>query len=198
MKVEIGIDEWSPAMKKLAQNAAPAKRGAIMFAVGHELGKAIRLGIEAEKTYDGLPMLSPAKETKYNGRFSKDYNYYYPPGFRHLTPKEARVYKATGRVGTRKLGIGHGFVHGQKQEVTKIRRRIPITPSSKQLRRTGATIKSIDLISAGPDRAQVGPTTGHGNAIISYHNPTRRPFGISKEFADWANKYTASELVKGV
>jgi hypothetical protein len=76
--------------------------------------------------------------------------------------------------------------------------RIPVDCSSKQLQDTGGLLRGIGIISVNADKAIVGGRTGHARAILSYHNPTRKPAGISKEFAKEAQKKAMQLLTKGV
>lgn len=198
MKITVGKDEWSPALKKLAAKASPMARVRILTKIGMEQAAVLKRGIEAELSYDGAPMKSPSKKPRADGKFAESYKWRYREGFRHLDRGEAELFAATGRVGTRSMKIGRGFVRGELREAPKIRRRIPVTAGSKQLNDTGATKKSIDLLSVDCNRVTVGPNTGHGNLILSVHNPTRRPFGISDQFAKWAGETAAEDLTKGV
>lgn len=199
MKVKIGKDEWTPALKKLAKNARPSARAATLKILAWRLNREIRKTYSKEKTFDGKAMKSPASDTRLGGRFAATYLFRYPPtSFRHLSKAETRVFKATGRVGTRGLSGGRGFVGGKLKKAVKIRRRIPVTGASRQLQFSGATLKSLDILSAGPDTATVGPKNEHGNKILSYHNPTRRVMGISKKFATWAGETALERLTKGV
>jgi hypothetical protein len=185
-------------MKKLAKNASPPARVRILTKIGFEQAHVIQDGIHHERQYDGERMKSPSKTPRPDGKFSVNYRYRYRKGFRHLSAGESEVFKATGSVGSRQLSTGKGFVAGELKPAVKIRRRIPVTAISRQLNDTGATKKSIDLLSVDCNRATVGPKTGHGNRIISYHNPTRRPFGISDRFAEWAGQLVMDDLTKGV
>lgn len=190
MRLRVGKDELTPAAKKLLGNISPAKRARILRGIAFELKEVLKLGLSKERTYDGYPMKSPSKRPRPDGKFAESYKWRYRPGFRHLTRGEA---------GTKRgLAAGKGFVGGGLQKTIKVRRRIPVTQSSKQLSDTGATKKSIDVLSADCNTSTVGAKTGHGNLILSVHNPTRRPFGISKKFADWAVKEAAKEILKGV
>ena len=179
MRMSMGKDEWTPAIQKLAANASPERRKAILSTLASRLSNENKRSIAAEKQYDGAPMKSPAKETKFGGRFAKSYNWRYRPGyiFAPTTTKQRVTMKGERR---------------------KVRRRVPVTEDSKQLQDTGGTIKSIDILSASASRATVGPKTGHGQKILSVHSETRRPFGISDAFADKARKYAFDELMKGV
>ncbi len=194
MRVKIGRDEWSPAFTRAAENASPGNRKKILAYIADDLKWTVRGNIQAERTYEGDPMKSPASVTKYGGRFSINYNWRYLKSVRHLTTEERNQYKATGRVGG---GGGRQIIQGAGG-APKVRGRVPVTEASKQLQHTGATIKSIDILSVNPNKAIVGPTTGHGRAILSIHNPTRRPAGISKEFAERSADYAFRELMKGV
>lgn len=198
MKLRVGKDEWTPAFKKLAKNASPGARTRILTKIGLEQVNVIRVGIERELQYDGRPMKSPSKTPRPDGKFALSYKWRYPPGYRQLTSGEGEQLKATGRVGGRSLGAGKSFAGGELHEVIKIRRRIRVTATSRQLNYTGGTKKSIDLLSADCNRSTVGPKTGHGNKVISYHNPTRRPFGISDKFAEWAQETVMDDLTKGL
>ena len=179
MRMSMGKDDWTPAIQALARNASPATKKAILSTLASRLSNANKRNIADEKQYDGAPMKSQAKETKFGGRFAKDYNWRYRPGFM-LAPSSTkqRVSETTGR--------------------RKVHRRVAVTEASKQLQDTGATIKSIDILSVSKDRATVGPKTGHGELILSVHEKTRRPFGISDAFANDARKYAFDELMKGV
>ena len=191
MKARIGEDSITPAFKKLLANASEAVKLQIMKELGFDLANEQKRNIEAEKQYDGKPMKSPAKQTKFGGRFSKDYNWRYREGFRHMTGEEKKQFGATGKVGG-----GRGLKETKRG--TKVRRRIPVTAASKQLKDTGATIKSIDILSVTCNRAAIGPKTGHGRKVLSAHEKTRKPFGISKEWADKARKFAFDRLLKGV
>jgi len=193
----VGKDEWTPALKALAKNATPGARVRILTKIGLEQVRRIKNGIGNELQYDGLPMRSPSKRPRGDGKFAESYKWRYRPGYRHLDSEEAKVLAASGgtKVGRRRLSWGQSFSHGKLNLVIKIRRRIPVGPSARQLNDTGGTKKSIDILSVDCNRVTVGPNTGHGNLIISVHNPKRRPFGISKEMADWAQKTAADDLL---
>ncbi len=190
MRMGFGKDEITPTFERLYRNSSEVSRYRILSHVSNDLRNVTKRNIEAERQFDGKPMKSPANETKFGGRFAKSYKWRYRSGFRHLDAGEKKRFAATGKVGGRQL---RGTERG-----TKIRRRIPVTPSSKQLQDTGATIKSIDILSVNCNRGAVGPKTGHGKKILSYHEKTRRPFGISDKFAEKAQKYAFGELLKGV
>ena len=199
MKLKLGKDEWTPALKKALKNGGAASREATLKILAWQLKRELQNTYRKELTYDGKPMRSPATRTRLGGRFAASYLFRYPPkSFRHLSKAEKRTFKATGKVGTRGLTAGSGFVGGELKKVAKIRRRIPVTAASRQLQYTGATLKSLDILSAGPDTTRVGPKTSHGNKILSFHNPTRRVIGISKKYAGWAAKTALKRLTKGV
>jgi len=193
MRLRQGIDEITPALEQLYRNSSPAARLQVMKELGNDLRNTQKRSIADEKQYDGKPMRSPAKETKYGGRFAKDYNWRYRAGFRHLDKGERQRYEETGSVGGRQLAG-----RGKSRKTIKIRRRLPVTPASKQLQDTGGTIKSIDILSVNPDMARVGPKTAHGKKILSVHEKHRKPLGISKKWAEWAQKYAFNRLLKGV
>ena len=190
MRMGFGKDEITPTLELLYRNSSEVSRFEILSHISNDLRNQSKKNISQEKQYDGKPMKSPAKETKYGGRFAKDYNWRYRKGFRHLGAEEKKRFKATGKVGGRQL---KGTERG-----TKIRRRIPVTAQSKQLQDTGATIKSIDILSINCNRGAVGPKTGHGKKILSFHEEARRPFGISDAFAEEAQSYAFKQLLKGV
>lgn len=179
MRMSMGKDDWTPALQKLIANSSPERKKAVLSQLASQLSNTNKRNVADEKQYDGAPMKSPAKETKFGGRFAKDYNWRYRPGYM-LSPgtTNQRVSEKAGR--------------------RKVRRRIAVTEKSKQLQDTGATIKSIDILSVSSERATVGPKTGHGELILSVHGETRKPFGISDAFADKARKFAFDELMKGV
>lgn len=187
MRARQGKDDITPMFKKLLSNASEASKLQIMKELGEDLVNEIKKGIEAERQFDGKPMKSPAKQTKFGGRFAKSYKYRYREGFRGMTSQEKKQFTATGKVGG-----------GRGTRGSKVRRRIPVTPQSKQLQDTGATIKSIDIISVTCNRAAVEPKTGHGRKVLGVHEKTRRPFGIGKKWADKARKFAFGRLLKGV
>ena len=193
MRLRQGIDEITPALDQLYRNSSPAARLPVMKELGLDLANTNKRNIEKELQYDGKPMRSPAKETKYGGRFAKKYNWRYRAGFRHLDKGERQRYEETGSVGGRQLAG-----RGKSGMTIKIRRRLPVTPASKQLQDTGGTIKSIDILSANPDRTRVGPKTAHGKKILAVHERHRKPLGISKKWATWAQSYAFKRLLKGV
>jgi hypothetical protein len=183
VRLSEGRDEISPALKKLVANASDAQKKAILGVLANRLSNANKRSIAAEKQYDGAPMKSPAKERKFEDRFAKSYNWRYRPGYM-MSPA-----RTNQRIQSRQT---------LKGERRMVRRRVPVTETSKQLQDTGATIKSIDILSVDAHRARVGPKTGHGELILSVHEKTRRPFGISDGFAHEAREYAFEELMKGV
>lgn len=193
MEIKIKSDTITPALKKLYKNSGPVARRQALSRIGNGLANRIREQMSKEQQYDGKPMKSPARKTKFGGRFSKDYNYRYRDGFRHLTSSERAEYRASGKVGG-----GAGRKTESRAKGVKVRRRIPVTPESKQLQDSGRTIGSIQLLTADANRVRVGPTNDHGNFIISVHNATRKPFGISKKAADEAAEIAIKSLMKGV
>jgi len=193
MKLTQGIDEITPAFDRLYRNSSPAARLQVMKELGNDLRNTQKRSIADEKQFDGKPMKSPAKKTKYGGRFAEDYNWRYRAGFRHLNKEERQRYGETGAVGSRQLAG-----RGKAGKTIKIRRRLPVTPASKQLQDTGGTIKSIDIKSVSPDKVQVGPKTAHGKKILAVHEKDRKPLGISKKWATWAQKFAFNRLLKGV
>jgi len=194
MKARIGKDEWTGTFRTLIANSSPRMKTRILTEVADDLKWTIRKNIQDEKTYEGDPMKSPAKKTKFGGRFAESYKWRYLESVRNLDSREKRELKATGRVGG---GAGRRLITGASG-ATKVQGRVAVTEASKQLSFTGATIKSIDILSVSSNKAIVGPTTGHGRAILSIHNPTRRPAGISKEFAEKTAKKVFNRLMKGV
>ena len=198
MTLRVGKDELTPAVNKLLRNVSPAKRAVILRTIAFELKEVLKVGLGRELTYDGEAMRSPSKKPRADGKFAESYKWRYRPGFRHLTGGEASLLGATGAVGRRGLAPGKSFAGGELKGAVKIRRRIPVDSSSKQLDDTGGTKKSIDVLSADCNTSTVGSKTGHGNLILSVHNPTRRPVGISDKFADWAVKRAAKDALEGV
>jgi len=198
MRLRQGIDEITPAFDRLYRNSSPAAKLQIMKELGNNLRNTQKRNIANELQYDGRPMKSPAKETKYDGRFAESYKWRYRVGFRQLTSEEKRHYEMTGRVGGARGYHTKGRRLKQMKRGVKVRRRIPVTPASKQLQDTGGTIKSIDILSADPNKTCVGPKTAHGKKILAVHEKTRKPFGISKKWATWAQGYAFNRLLKGV
>ena len=194
VKMKIGKDEWTGTFKALAANSTPAMKTRILTEVADDMKWTTRKNIQNELQYDGAPMKSPAKVTKFGDRFSIDYNWRYLKTIRHMDSKEKKQFKTTGRVGG---GAGRKIIKGETG-ADKVQGRVAVTAASKQLNFTGATIKSIDIISVSSNKAIVGPTTGHGRTILSIHNPTRRPAGISKAFAEKIAKMVLTRLTKGV
>jgi hypothetical protein len=183
MRLTEGRDDITPTLAQLVANASPERKKAVLSILGSRLSNANKRSIAAEKQYDGAPMRSPAKQTKFGGRFSKKYNWRYRPGYMSAPSNTNQ------RIESRDSGRGARRM---------VRRRVPVTEASKQLQDTGATIKSIDILSVSASRASVGPKTGHGQLILSVHEKTRRPFGISDTFAREAQEYAFEELMKGV
>lgn len=192
MKMEWGRDEITPALERLIANASCEKRHRILATGGSRLANRIKAGMAAEKNYDGAPMRSPSKNPRPDGKFAASYKWRYREGY-VLAEKgtKQRIAATTFRI-RRQKGAATAKLHGL------VRRRVPVTAASKQLQDTGATIKSIDILSADCNRARVGPKTGHGQRIVGYHNETRRPLGISDKFADEFARYVFEELTKGV
>ena len=201
MNVRIAKDEITPALARILQNTSPARRMEILGHLAFSCVNQQKKSIAAELQYDGAPMKSPAKETKFGGRFAKSYNWRYREGYRLMTDEE-RVDAYNARV----LGKNYQKIHrstfidkkGYAQFKERIRRRVPVTAASKQLQDTGATIKSIDILSINAQVARVGPKTGHGQLILSVHDSTRHPLGMSEEWKQRARETAMSEIMKGV
>ena len=201
IKMEIAFDDITPALTQLIRNASCEQRHRVLATLGSRLSNEIKRTMADEKSYDGKPMRSPSKNPRPDGKFAASYKWRYRPGWRLLSEEEevdiynARVLrKKHQEILTEHRKLKSGKIKTRK----RVRRRIPVDETSKQLQDTGATIKSIDILSADCNRATVGPKTGHGQKIIGYHNDTRRPLGISDSFADRAAKYVFDELMKGV
>jgi hypothetical protein len=192
IKMEIAFDDISPALTQLIRNASCEQRHRVLATLGSRLSNEIKRTMADEKSYDGKPMRSPSKTPRPDGKFAESYKWRYREGY-VLAKKDTRqqITGTTYRV-RQKKGVATAKLYGL------VRRRVPVTATSKQLQDTGATIKSVDILSADCNRATVGPKTGHGQKIIGYHNDTRRPLGISDSFADRAAKYVFDELMKGV
>lgn len=189
MKAHIGKDEASPALLKLLGNTSPQRRTEILGRIAFACATQQKKSIAAELQYDGQPMKSPAKETKFGGRFAKRYNWRYREGSRQLRRSETTAQRVHAGISGGKKG---------PREVLTVRRRVAVTPASKQLQDTGATIKSIDILSVNAQVARVGPKTGHGQLILSVHDSTRHPLGMSNEFKEKARKTAMEEIWKGV
>lgn len=179
--IRIGRDEFTPALRRLERNASGFRRRHILSVIANDLVNEIRDNIENERQYDGKPMKSPAAETKCNGRFAASYKWRYLKSYRYAKRGESRRQTVAAGPGGR-----------------KVRGRVPVTCSSKQLYHTGGFIKGIGTISVNADKAIVGGTTGHSRAILSYHGHTRRPAGISREFAQNSAEKAMRMLMKGV
>jgi hypothetical protein len=174
---------------------SPGELRRILGHLGNDLVNVSKRNIAEERNYDGTPMRSPATERKFGDRFAKSYNWRYRPGYMLASARRAK--------GRRDI-ISASTVdkRGRAKERLRVRRRKAVTESSKQLQDTGATIKSIDMLSLSSHKAVVGPKTGHGQKILEVHElrkkgPTRYPLGISQEWADKAALYASSELGKG-
>lgn len=191
IQFRVGEDEITAALEGLARNSSSFGRLQTLRLVGNYFKNKTRDGIEKELQYDGKPMKSPAKKTRLGGRFAASYKYRYYPGTALAKGEELKRFKSSGRIGTRKLKIDSA---GR----ARVRRRKPVTSSSKQLNFTGLFRKSIDILSGDSKRIVVGSTTGHGNRILSFHNSTRKPLGISKQDAEEVQKIAYEELLKGV
>ncbi len=191
MRMRTGKDEWTPTLRKLGRAASPAAKRLILSRLCNDLKEEIRSNIANEKQYDGDPMKSPSKNPRADGKFSKDYKWRYLKSYRAQSAAE----KKSGR---RQTKASASFAGGKKLDVDKVRGRVAVDASSKQLNFTGDTRKSVDILSVSGNRGTVGPKTGHGRQILSWHNATRRPVGISKMFAEKAQKKAFRELMKGV
>lgn len=191
MRVRVGKDEWKPTFRKLALSVSPVQRAQALRMICNDLKEELRTNIADEKQYDGDPMKSPSKDPRPDGKFAKSYKWRYLKSYRHMTKGE----KESGR---RKTVRSTSFVKGKAVDADKVRGRVPVDSTSKQLNFTGDTRKSIDILSVSSNRGTVGPKTGHGRQILSWHNATRRPVGISKKFAGKAQKKAYDELLKGV
>ena len=191
MRVQTGKDEWKGVFRDIAIKSSPAARALILKRRCNELKEELRSNIAEERQYDGAPMKSPSKDPRPDGKFAKSYKWRYLKSRRHLTKAE----KASGR---RKTSRSTSFVGGKATEVDKVRGRIAVDSASKQLNFTGDTRKSVDILSVSSNRGTVGPKTGHGRQILSWHNATRRPIGISDKFAEKAQKRSYDELLKGI
>jgi hypothetical protein len=187
MSTRIGKDEVTPALLALVRNTSPRRKAEILGRLAFACATQQKRSIAAELQYDGEPMKSPAKETKYGGRFAKRYNWRYRGGYALATEQ-----KAAGRRDVK------SFTGKSGKQRRMVRRRIPVTPESKQLQDTGATIKSIDILSANAQVARVGPKTGHGQLILSVHDSTRHPLGMSEEWKQKARETAMAEIMKGV
>lgn len=199
MKMEFGKDDLTPALAQLVKNASPAQRESTLKKLANRLRNLLKLNLADEKNYDGSDMRSPAKETKFGGRFAKSYKWRYRPGFMLATKEVA----STRRTVQESATIDK---KGYARTRFRVRRRIEVTEDSKQLQDTGGLLKSIDILSVDCNRAAVGPKTGHGQKIAKVHQENedipeakrRKPIGISDEFADEAVKFAADDLMKGV
>ena len=183
-------DEITPALRRLLRNNDAPNRMRTLGVIGDKLVKHLQHNISNELDFEGKPMKSPAKETRLGGRFSKGYLYRYRDGFRHMSTAEKRQHKATGKVGRRQTK--------ETERGVKVRRRIPVTETSKQLSDTGRTVRDIGVLTIDPGAVRVGGKSGHANFILSVHDADRKPAGISKKFADEAREIAFYELLKGV
>lgn len=198
MNARLGKDEITPALKQILANTSPSRKAEILGRIAFSCANQQKKNIAAELQYDGQPMKSSAKETKFGGRFAKRYNWRYREGFRLADEEESYDYKNFGVIGG---GRGREFKFRRTKKGKNrlmVRRRIPVTPASKQLQDTGATIKSIDILSVNAQVARVGPKTGHGQLILSVHDSTRHPLGMSDEWKNKAREEALKEIMKGV
>lgn len=205
MNVAISRDEITVALKKLSANTSPDMRRATLLYIGGELKNQLRDSISKELQYDGSPMRSPSARPRSDGKFAESYKWRYLPGYKGLDRVEKKALKAgTLRRKIRRTTFvsfydqSTGALGGKSGERLQVRRRIPVTGASKQLQFTGGFIKSIDILSGDSQKVSVGPKTGHGNAIASFHGETRRPLGISPKFADYAREIALRFIMKGV
>jgi hypothetical protein len=201
MSTRIGKDEVTPALLALVRNTSPRRKAEILGRLAFACATQQKRSIAAELQYDGQPMKSPAKETKYGGRFAKRYNWRYREGYRLMTEEEKVDAYNAKVLGKNFQKIQHSSYRTKRGRVKfrhQVRRRIPVTPESKQLQDTGATIKSIDILSANAQVARVGPKTGHGQLILSVHDSTRHPLGMSEEWKQKAKETAMAEIMKGV
>ena len=189
--MQVGKDEWTVLMRDLAVKTSPAAKAMILKRRCNELKVELQDNIAGERQYDGDPMKSPSKDPRPDGKFAKSYKWRYLETRRHMTKSEAKS-------GRRKTYRSTSFVQGKATDVDKVQGRVPVDANSKQLNFSGDTRKGIDILSVSSNRGTVGPKTGHSRRILSFHNATRRPVGISNKFAEKAQKRSFSEMLKGI
>jgi hypothetical protein len=187
MKAEFGKDEITPALNRLMQNASDVNRYKILSKLGNDLQNKSKMNIEVQVQFDGSPMKSPSKKPRPDGKFALSYKWRYREGYRIVSKKEK--------------GKQRGIQNANDRLTA--RRRVPVDESSKQLWDTGATLRSIGIISVSPNKAMVGPRTGHGQLILSVHDKeapknTRTVLGMTEAWKDQARQYAINELMKGV